>query len=253
VGREVRALLGFLIAAWLAGPALAQEGGMGVPAPAGSAPPLSVSRHAVTILEVDEDARTVSVLERYQLVNGGEETFVPSTTGSQGPMGLLRFGLPRGAFDLTLDQQLAAHEIIQVDRGFASLMPLPPGQTDVTYSYRLPYARDTLDLVATAVYPTAALWVLAPADLAVSGSNLQTDRVVDIGRQRYQLLAASDLAAGQRVTISVGGLPYTPRPWLLDETVQRAGAAALALLGVAAAALYAWRRPLLSERAEGVP
>jgi hypothetical protein len=226
---------------------------MGGGAPGGSVPPLTVSRHAVTILEVDDDARTVAVLERYQLVNGGDGPFVPSTTGSQGPMGLLRFGLPRGAFDLTLDPQLAAHEIIQVDRGFASLMPIPPGQTDVTYSYRLPYARDTLDLVAAAVYPTAALWVLAPADFAVSGPNLQPDRVVDIGRQRYQLLVASDLAAGQRVTVSVAGLPYTPRPWLLDETVQRMAAAGLTLFGIAAAALYAWRRPPLPERAERVP
>ena len=249
----MRTLLGVVAAVLLATPALAQEGGMGAGALGAGAPPLAVSRHAVTILEVDEAARAVAVLERYQLVNGGDAPFVPSTTGSQGPMGLLRFGLPRGAFDLTLDPQLAAHDIIQVDRGFASLMPISPGQTDVTYSYRLPYARDTLDLVATAVYPTAALWVLAPADLAVGGSNLQPDRVVDIGRQRYQLLAASDLAAGQRVTVSVGGLPYTPRPWLLDETVQRAAAAGLALFGIAAAAVYAWRRPPLAERAGGVP
>src|SRR6478672_4003697 len=99
MGREVRSLLGLIAAVLLAGPAFAQEGGMGGGAPAGSAPPLSVSRHAVTILEVDDAARTVAVLERYQLVNGGDEPFVPSTTGSQGPMGLLRFGLPRGAFD----------------------------------------------------------------------------------------------------------------------------------------------------------
>ena len=121
------ALLGVIAAFLLAAPVLAQEGGIGAGAPGGSAPPLAVSRHAVTILEVDDAARTVAVLERYQLVNGGDAPFVPSTTGSQGPMGLLRFGLPRGAFDLTLDLQLAAHDIIQVDRGFASLMPISPG------------------------------------------------------------------------------------------------------------------------------
>jgi hypothetical protein len=246
------ALLGLIAALLVAAPVLAQEGGMGAGAPGGP-PPLTVSRHAVTVLEADEATRTVAVLERYQLVNGGDAPFVPSTTGGQGPMGLLRFGLPRGAFDLTLDPQLAAQDVIQVDRGFASFLPVPPGQTDVTYTYRLPYARDVLDLVVTTVYPTATLWVLAPADLAVGGANLTVDRVVDIGRQRYQLLAASDLAAGQRVTVSVGGLPYTPRPWLLDETVQRIAAAALALLGIAVAAAYAWRRSSLPEQARGMP
>ena len=59
-------------------------------------------------------------------------TFTPSMGGAQGPMGLLRFGLPRNAFDLTMDERLSAFDVIQVDRGFASLLPLPPGSTDVT-------------------------------------------------------------------------------------------------------------------------
>ncbi len=228
-------LAGLLV---LAAPATAQQGMPG----AGEPPPLQVGRQAVTILEIDEASHTVGVLERYELRNPSDAPFVPSTTGSQGPMGLLRFGLPRDAFDLTLDPQLAAHDIVQVDRGFASFMPVPPGQTDVTFTYRLPYARDSLDLPTVAVYPTAALWVLVPADLAVSSGGLEQREVVNIGRQRYQVLVAQDLAAGQRLTVSLSGLPFTPRPWLLDETVQRVAAAVLTLIGVLAAWAYArWR------------
>jgi len=226
-------------AAWYAAPAAAQEAPPSAPA---DAPPLRVGRHAVTILQVDGDSHIVEVLERYELLNPSDAPFVPSPTGSQGPMGLLRFGLPPGAFDLTLDPHLAAADVIQIDRGFASFMTVPPGQTDVTFTYRLPYARDALDLPTVAVYPTATLWALVPADLAVSGGGMEARDVVDIGRQRYQVLVAQDLAAGQRLTLSLSGLPFTPRPWLLDETVQRVAAAALALVGVLAAWAYArWR------------
>lgn len=238
MGRSLAALLGLLLLGLLlpAAPAAAQGN-----APMGAPPPnIQVTRRAVTVLEADPESHTLAILERLDLENSGDAPFVPSS--SQGPMGLLRFALPRDAFDLTLDARLGAAEIIQVDRGFASLLTLPPGTTDVSFGYHVPYGRDAYDFATTMVYPTAGFWLLAPADLAADSADLREDRVVDIGRQRYRLLVGQNLAAGQRVSVALGNLPFTPRPWPLDETVQRVTAAALAVLGVLAAWAYAQRR-----------
>jgi hypothetical protein len=121
-------------------------------------------------------------------------------------------------------------------------MPVPPGASDVSFSYRLPYARDAYELNTGVVYPTATFWALVPANLSAASGELRAERVVDIGRQQYQLLVGQDLGAGQRVAVALAGLPFTPRPWPLEEGVQRGAALALTVLGVLAACAYAWRR-----------
>ncbi len=255
MGRQLtRALLGgaILLALAAIGPAVAGVAdGRGpglVPVAAaqdqpGGAPPLTITRRAITVVEAEADSHTLAVFERVELRDGGDAPFVPSTDGGQGPMGLLRFALPPNAFDLTLDQQLDAYDVIQVDRGFASLMPVPPGATAVNFSYRIPYAGARYELNTNAVYPTDSLWVLVPADFATDSGDLALQTTADIGRQRFKVLTAENLGAGQRVGVTLGGLPFTPRPWVLDETVQRVGAAGLALLGVIVPCLYAgWRR-----------
>jgi uncharacterized ubiquitin-like protein YukD len=113
---------------------------------------------------------------------------------------------------------------------------------DVTFAYRAPYAGSQYDLTLSAVYPTVSLWLLVPERLGVESSDLQPRETVAIGRQSYQVLVADDLAAGQRLNATLTNLPFTPRPWLLEESVQRASAVALALAGIVGAWVYAWRR-----------
>jgi hypothetical protein len=86
---------------------------------------------------------------------------------------------------------------------------------------------------------------LVPAEFAASTTDLRLDRVAEIGRFRYAVLIADDLSQGQRASVGITGLPFTPRPWWLDEAVQRAAAAMLALIGVMLAWAYA--------RAQGRP
>ncbi|HZU05460.1 MAG TPA: hypothetical protein VFB73_05765 [Chloroflexota bacterium] len=240
---------------------------LGVRAPAaaaqeGEGEPLKIGQRLVTLLAADGDTRTLAVLERIELLNESDTTFVSSATGplrpGEGgragpPQGLLRFALPRDAFDLTVDQRLGAYDVIQVDRGFGSLLPVPPGTTDVTFGYRVPYPSNTYEWSTTVVYPTAALRVLVPAEWSVASAVLRPVETVEIGRRRYQVLLAEQLAAGTRVSVTLEGLPFTPRPWLLEETVQRALALALAVIGVLGAWTYAWwwgRASLRARRVE---
>ncbi|HLI28818.1 MAG TPA: hypothetical protein VKZ60_17270 [Chloroflexota bacterium] len=205
-------------------------------------PPLQIARRVITVLGADTERQALEILERVDLRNPADTPFVPDPAGAGGPMGVLRFALPRGAYDLALDDRLSSAETIPVDRGFGSLLTLPPGTTDVTFAYRVPYTGRTFALDTGVVYPTDSVLVLVPRPLEASGPQLTPRETVPIGRQEYQVLAGAGLAAGQRLVVTVDNLPYTPRPWLLEAPVQRALAAAGAAASVAAVAAYAWWR-----------
>jgi hypothetical protein len=210
---------------------------------AAEGPSLQIARRVITILGADEQRQALEVLERVDLRNPGDAPFVPDLTGAAGPMGVLRFALPRGAYDLALDDRLGSAETLPVDRGFGSLLAVPPGTTDVTFAYRVPYTGHEFALDTGVVYPTDSVLVLVPRPLEACSPQLTPRETVPIGQREYQVLVGERLAAGQRLVVTLAGLPYTPRPWLLDAPVQRALAAGLAAASVGAVVAYGlWRR-----------
>ena len=211
-------------------------------AAAESAPPLEIGRRVITVLSADGERHALEILERVEIRNPTDAPFAPDPGGGMGPMGVLRFSLPRGAYDLTLDERLSSAAAIPVDRGFGSLLTIPPGTTDVTFAYRVPYTGREFELNTGVVYPTDSVLVLVPESLEATSPHLALRETIPIGRQRYQVLGADGLAAGQRLAVTLAGLPFTPRPWLLDPGVQRTIAAGLAAASIAAVAAYAWWR-----------
>lgn len=103
-------------------------------------PGVRATKTLLVLGAVDRERQEIVVMEVVTQLNPSDRTFVPSVSGPAGPMGLPRFGLPAGAIGLEPAMGTTPEQIIQVDRGFASTAPLPPGEGTVAYTYRLPYA-----------------------------------------------------------------------------------------------------------------
>jgi hypothetical protein len=150
----------------------------------------------------------------------------------------IAFALPPGATRESvriIDSGIEVPRLIETDFGFGIDVAIPPGETQLVYSYRLEGTAGAYNLTRTALYPTLSTTVHAPPPFDVSTNRLAEQEAVTVGDTRYarwsstrvidageslQISAIAEagssgwLAAGIAVTVLLGGV-------LLIATVAR--------------------------------
>ena len=167
---------------------------------------VSAASASLLLASADGSDQTVGALEIIRLANRSDRAYVPGS----GVMELLRFGLPPGATDLTLDTFLIGADYVQVDRGFALLASVPPGEHEVMFSYRFPYESERFALSKTYRYGAEKLRILAPEEVvSISSEMLGSPEPVQIGERQYQVIEAEGLERGASISLNLDGLPLT--------------------------------------------
>lgn len=208
-----------------------------------SDPGLRFEQSAIIVAGVAWHERTVTLHEVHTVLNPTDRAFVPRADGPGGPSGFLVFGLPAHAFELRPERGLDPSQLVQIDRGFASLGAIPPGRRDIVFVYRFPYADETYRLERTVRYPTASVRVLSPlAGPTLESQQLGAPEPVEVGGRQYQSLAGGPFGPGETVRLTLGGLPAAGGP------LNRVPVAAVAAGGVAAGIFallltWRWKRP----------
>jgi len=148
-----------------------------------------------TVINITEDSLKITAV--HWLVNDGDMTYV-------GTDGALVFTLPEGAFGFEAPQELMMdYQPLEGNR-IAYLVPFPPGERQLYYSYRLTkpdaaeftiplkidYPTDSLDLMVAGEDIEVAVTRLAPAEPVVTdtgkryihfqGRKLPRDTVIDL-------------------------------------------------------------------------
>lgn len=138
-------------------------------------------------LVVDAQPNTFDVTEILVFQNHGNSTYIPAQTG-------LRLPLPAAAFQL----QPMSPGIESSGQGLIYTRPVPPGQSQVIYTYTLDRKQVDNLLTARMEYDTGRIQALiTPSDLSVTGTNLVNQGVRQIGDRNYLLLTnASGLSRG---------------------------------------------------------
>ena len=198
---------------------------------------LEASSASLLFARVDKATQTLWALEIVKLVNDSDHTYIPGS----GPMQLLRFGLPPDADDLTVDTGLIGADILQVDRGFAVMAPVPPGEHEVMYAYSIPYDGTELELTKSLPYGAGGLRILVPEEVGGLSGAGEIERVV-IGDRPYRLLTGTDMPRGAKVPYRVVSLPQAS---IGDRALQglawiRLEYAAVVGLGLVMASLIAY-------------
>lgn len=165
---------------------------------------VSASSASLLLASAEASDRTLAALEIITLVNHSDMAYVPGT----GVMELLRFGLPPEATELSLDTRLIGADFIQVDRGFALLASVPPGEHEIMFSYRFPYPGETFTLDKSYRYGAESLRILAPEEVvSISVESLGKPERVMIGERQYRVLEAEGLSRGESLSLELDGLP----------------------------------------------
>ena len=198
----------------------------------------------------DKSAQTISVLEIVTIVNNSDHTFVPGDD----PMNLLRFGLPAGANSLQVDTDLPSADFVQVDRGFALLTSVSPGEHEVMYAYRFPYSRPSVSFTKSFVYGAGHVRMLAPEGaMELSASKMDIQQNITIGNRPYHLLEANDFERGTKVSVLLKNLPESSfgdrsSQLLKDVRFEYTAVVGLGLLMACLIGYSIWRRVKESHR-----
>ncbi len=185
---------------------------------------------AHTLINVAEDSLEITAF--YWLINDGDTTYV-------GTEGALVFTLPEGAFGFEAPQELIMDYQLLEDNRVAYLVPFPPGERQLVYSYRLAKPESAeFTLPLTVDYPTDSLEIMiAGENIEVAAGRLApAEPVVTDTGERYIHFQGKNLPRNTvinlRLSDSSGG---SASPWLILGVI-------IAVVVVAGAAVYLVRR-----------
>jgi hypothetical protein len=193
----------------------------------GSRDQLSIAAHQLFLLLSEKGIEAVHMV---RIENRGDQAYAGHGQGEE--RRVTEFALPAGAFNL---QSFSGHVSQISDTQAFDTQPLPPGNTQIAFSFQMDLPQHDGEYLHQVLYPTAALEAYVfPATLSPKPP------FADLGEQPiqgkvYRRMRAENLAPGQNLTIPV---PTPPNlGWVLKW-------AALGLVGaVALAAAWSAVRP----------
>lgn len=204
---------------------------------------IQVERQVMVIAAVDKNDRLVSAIEFVRLINPTDRTLLPDVT-NVAPISFLRFALPPGASELTVQSDLPGGDVVSIGTGFALTSPIIPGAHSIDFSYTFPYDDDTLSYRQSLVQGAGIFQVLVPEtipDMAVPGLN--NIDPVNIQGTSYRTYEGRDFPPGQGLQLEITGLPM-PGVWArFSNTVTGGGFWQITIpsaLGATLAAMLLW-------------
>ena len=207
---------------------------------------VATTEQTIVIAGVDVATRRMTVLQLLTLENGSDTTLVPDLSAPPviGQFSFLRFSLPPDATDLDVATDLIGGEVIPVGTGFAITAPVPPGEHEVTFTFSVPYAGDTLAWRDNTLQGAGRFQVVITSELEsikVNGlQSMSSFNADDVWRVVWE---ANDIAPGAGVDLLLAGLPEPNAFTLIANQVSGLGfwyAVVPALVGLALAGLLVW-------------
>ena len=180
---------------------------------------VGVRRQAMIIADIDVRKREIQALEVLSLRNGSDRTLLPELTNITNPadINFLRFSLPASATELSVQSSLPGGDTIPMGTGFAVTAPVPPGDHEVTYTYRFPYQDDAATFSQRLIQGAEQYQVMAPDSLSqMQVSPLQPRPRIDVGGVSYLVWELEQIPPGQGVVVEFSQLP---QPSLTDRAL----------------------------------
>ncbi len=156
---------------------------------------------AHTIMDISEE--DIVVTQVFQLVNDGDKTYA-------GTDSMLAFTLPEGVYSYEAPQYLMQDYQLLDDNRLAYLVPFPPGERQLIFSYSLAMP-DSKELTIPFVvdYPTDSMQLLVSGeDIEVATAELTPGGPIytDTG-ERYIRFWGEDIPRGTVINILISNLP----------------------------------------------
>jgi hypothetical protein len=121
----------------------------------------------------------------------------------------LRFALPHTATNLVLGAGFNGYQGAQTAGGFAANAAVPPGDSQFSFTFDMPYSLSTYDFDMQVLYPTVRLSILLPPGIHGASDTLSAQGPQQAGSQVYDLFTGTALLPGKTLHLELDGLPVT--------------------------------------------
>lgn len=165
---------------------------------------VSIFNTSILFTDVDVRASRIFVMEMVTLHNETNFTYIPG----DGPMELLRFGLPNGTEGLYVETDISQADWLQVDKGFALITPIFPGKHELLYTYNFPYEGSDHVMSRKWRYGAENVRILIPSELGNIKTHLgATGKPIIIGDMDYLVVEDVEIQRNQDMAIELTNLP----------------------------------------------
>ena len=213
---------------------------------------VATTEQSIIVAGIDTATRRMAAVQLFTLENRSDTTLVPDLSAPPmiGQFSFLRFSLPPEASNLDVSTDLVGGEVIPVGTGFAITAPVQPGRHQVSFTFTVPYAGDTLAWRDNTLQGAESLRLLIPdefGDIGVGG--LAAQEPLTLGEITYRVWGTENLAPGAGVDLQLSGLPEPSWVTKLGNPLSEArfwyGAIPVTVAATLACLLVwgVWRRP----------
>lgn len=172
---------------------------------------LAVVQATILIDKPNAQSGMLTITEDFVFENLGLTSYVGSLNTSQGKPNALLFSLPPQARFLSLNTGFNGYQSVQVDTGFASTAAVPPGTSEFSFSFQIPYSGTSASFAYRAVYPTVSLSMFTPLSILTTPQGLTAQGPDSTKSGTYQLFTVKTLGADKSVSLQLDGLPVPAR------------------------------------------
>ena len=170
---------------------------------------ITINSYVMMIPNIDARSRQVGVLTVINVDNRGDQMWVPDLTDPQlTGLDLLRFNIPEGFIDLSIESELPTGNILEIPTGFALTNPVPPGEFAILVSYILEYEGDSFDFNLKLPYGADKVRMLLPEDGgSIDAKGFGSPDSVVVANNVFNQYQGNNYAAGVELGATFSGLP----------------------------------------------
>ena len=212
---------------------------------------ISVTSYVMMIPTIDARSRQAGILTVINISNRGDRVWIPDLEdpGLTG-LDLLRFNLPDGFSDLSVESELPSGNILEINTGFAMTNPVPPGDAAILMSYIISYEGDGFEFTLKLPYGADQVRLLLPdGGGTITGKGFGSIESVVVTDSVFISVEGDDYPAGDEIAIVFSGMPQpTPLQTLSDFFQGRTyviviiWVVGVELLGILGYAMYSSRK-----------
>lgn len=165
-------------------------------------------RIAMAHTVIYSQANGLSVKEVMYFVNSGDKTYTGSSgAGTSGQYETLKFSLPADATSFHPVLGFVDGKFVGTDHGFIGTMPVIPGDTQVSYTYQLPYS-GAYQYSRNTDYPLDSLDIMVQAgDIKLARQRFVAADALNINGIDFNHYYGEAFLAGDAITFQLSNTP----------------------------------------------